>query len=363
MRLLHIVPRVPPAVCGVGDYAWNLAGALEAHEGIPSALLSAGTTWTDPGPGTHHPCHRLPRPDAAALTAWLRTHTQPGDALLLHLSPYGYQKRALPFWLARAWERAACELQHLRRATYFHELFASGPPTTSAFWLQPLQKAVLRRIARVTGVRLTNREPYARWLDLAAPADAPTRVTPVFSNLGELAAPPPLVERAPEMVLFASANHSGTSTPELVSRAAESARRLGLTRLHVIGAKEPLPQGQAGMGITTHGYLTAEAASELLSRCRAGYTAYTPAYLGKSGLFACFASHGLAVVVESREQELPDGLAHERNLLAEAFLSTAPSAERLQTLASALHAWYQPHSVRATAAQVATLLRTPALEP
>jgi hypothetical protein len=362
MNLLHILPRVPPAVCGVADYAWNLAEQLELHEGIQSTFLSAGTSWTYPGPEPHFPVHHLPRMSAHTFDSWLCHHGSSVDALLLHLSPYGFQKRAIPFGLANAWSSQAAKVHAPLRLTYFHELFASGPPTTSAFWLQPLQKFVLRRIARASNARATNRENYARWLDRHCPADSPpTQVMPVFSSLGELADPPPLSARSPDMVLFASANHSSEPLEVLLQRVTAHAGKLGLKRLHIIGGKQEIPPPVNGIERVRHGYLSPEQVSDILSRCRVGYTAYSPDYLGKSSLFATFAAHGLAVITQGRNQQLPDGLTHGRHLLNEPLLepeAPLPTADALQTLASALHLWYESHNQRQTATRIATALRS-----
>jgi hypothetical protein len=362
MNLLHILPRVPPAVCGVADYAWNLAEQLELHEGIQSTFLSAGTSWTYPGPEPHFPVHHLPRMSAHTFDSWLCHHGSSVDALMLHLSPYGFQKRAMPFGLANAWSSQAARVQAPPRLTYFHELFASGPPTTSAFWLQPLQKFILRRIARASSLRMTNRAAYARWLDQQSLADSvPTQIISVFSNLGELADPSPLSSRTAEMVLFASANHSGEPLKALLDRVLAWAKYLGMNRLHVIGDGNFSDPQMDDVQLVRHGYLAPKQVSNLLSKCRIGYTAYSPDHLGKSGLFASFASHGLAVITQGPTSQLPDGLAHGQNVLCDPLMEDAaepPQLDALQTLASALHLWYGSHNQRQTATRIATALRS-----
>jgi hypothetical protein len=362
MHLLHVLPRVPPSVCGVADYAWNLATELERLEAIKSHFLSAGTSWVDPGPEQRFPVHRLNRMTERAFATWMNQKGAEVDAVLLHLSPYGFQKRATPWGLARAWSWLAAEFPERKRAVYFHELFASGPPTTSSFWLQPLQKFILRRIARASSLRMTNRADYARWLDQQSLADSvPTEIIPVFSSLGELKEPSFLSDRPADMVFFTSTNHSRKPMQELLQRAAILARRLGLTRLHIIGeGQKNIPRMQ-GIELKQHGYLSPNQASDLLSRCRVGYTAYTPDYLGKSSLFASFAAHGLAVITQGQTSQLPDGLAHSQNVLCDPLMEDAaepPQLDALQTLASALHLWYESHNQRQTATRIATALRS-----
>lgn len=362
MHLLHVLPRVPPAVCGVADYAWNLAIELERLEAIKSHFLSAGTSWVDPGPEPRFPVHRLNRMNEHTFSTWMNQKGAEVDAVLLHLSPYGFQKRATPWGLARAWSWLAAEFPERKRAVYFHELFASGPPTTSSFWLQPLQKLILRRIARASSLRMTNRADYARWLDQHALADSvPTQIISVFSNLGELAEPPPLSARTAEMVLFASANHSGEPLKALLDRVLAWAKYLGMNRLHVIGKGDFPDPKMDGVQLVRHGYLAPNQVSNLLSRCRIGYTAYSPDHLGKSGLFASFAAHGLAVITQGQTSQLPDGLAHGQNVLCDPLMEEAaepPQLDALQTLASALHLWYESHSQRQTATRIATAFRS-----
>ena len=60
IRVLQILPRVPPAVCGIGDYAWGIARKLRNEHGIHSSFLAAGTTWTQPVGETEFPVFRLP---------------------------------------------------------------------------------------------------------------------------------------------------------------------------------------------------------------------------------------------------------------------------------------------------------------
>jgi hypothetical protein len=350
MNLLQILPRVPPATCGVGDYAWRIARSLRDSHGIQSQFLSAGTTWVQPKSEPEFPVFRLGdlRSDGL-IHALSRLAIQP-DAILLHVSPYGYQKRALPGWLASAWSQVFHRPERPALMTMFHELFASGPPTTSAFWLQPLQKLILRRLAANSDARRTNREDYARWLDSKGHGQ-PTRILPVFSNFGESTSPVPLSQREPSMVMFAWANHSRHSLQTLVLNAAGLAAKFGLTRLHLIGDSQSAPATPTQVEMVRHGFLEETAAAALISSSRMAYTAYSPAHFGKSTLMAAFAAHGLAVITQGDQPHLPDGLSDGREVFHEAGLSVRPAPElsELQAVASNLHAWYLPHSLFNTA--------------
>ncbi len=358
-KLLQILPRVPPALCGVGDNAWNLALEFKKHAGIETRFLCAGTHWTEPGHEPRFPVDRLSHRTASSLAVWIRQHADTFDAFLLHVSPYGFQKRGVPFWLANGWRHLSQTKQSIPRLSYFHELYASGPPTTSSFWLRPFQKAVLRRIARSSSRCVTNRQAQADWLDASQDAGAlMTKVLPVFSNLGELVSPPLLAERPLEMVLFLSANHSGEPASVMLQRATRWAAALGLERVNVVGNVDDLPSSIQSVDVVGHGFLEANQASDLVKNCRLAYTAYTPAFLAKSGIFALFAAHGVVVITQGRSVHLQDGLIHGQNVLNEPLLEkeSVPNLQKLQEVASALRAWYEPHSLHRTSETLASML-------
>ena len=113
-RLLHILPRIPPAICGVGDQTTYLADALLQEHGIESHFLPAG--------------HELGAPHE--LRPKLQAQFEAIDAVTIQYSCYGFQKRGIPFHLVNA-------IKHLRQShpklpvlTMFHELAASGPITS-----------------------------------------------------------------------------------------------------------------------------------------------------------------------------------------------------------------------------------------
>src|SRR5207244_7950676 len=68
------------------------------------------------------------------------------DHVLLHYVNYGFQKRGVPFRLLSILR--ALRRQHRNKlVTIFHELYASGPPWTSAFWLRPVQIHLAKSVA------------------------------------------------------------------------------------------------------------------------------------------------------------------------------------------------------------------------
>lgn len=356
MNILQILPRVPPAVCGIGDYATLLACELrEAHD-IHSTFLAAGTSWTQPEGETEFPVHRLLEQSTEALIAFVESRRNDFDSVVLHMSPYGFQKRAVPLWLARAWRRLALLPDRPRLLTMFHELYASGPVASSAFWLQPLQKQVLRTVARASDALRTNRQAYAEWLEKAA--GSKVTVMPVFSTLGEPKVLPSWTEREPAMAMFGWGIHSGESLEEVTRKALACCRRFGLQRLHLIGGQGPADVETPGVDIVRHGFLEAADMARLLTSCRMAYTAYSPLHFGKSTLVAAFAAHGLLLITQGTSSVLPDGLEHGRHVLHESLLDAAWGQEWLETIGHALRQWYDEHNLARTAMSYADQLKS-----
>lgn len=359
IRILQIVPRVPPAVCGIADYGWLLARQLRVAHDIRSTFLAAGTSWTPPEGETEFPVHRLPERTTEALVAFVESRRNDFDAVVLHMSPYGFQKRAVPLWLARAWSQLAQWPDRPRLLTMFHELYASGPVTRSAFWMQPLQKQVLRVVARASDALRTNRQAYADWLGgIHGLKAAEALALPVFSNFGEPEALPPWEERDPAMAMFGWGIHSGESLQAVTRKALACCQRLGLKRLHLIGGQGTADVGTSGVEIVRHGFLEAAEMSRLLSSCRMAYTAYSPLHFGKSGLMAAFAVHGLALITQGISSQLPDGLEHGCNVIHEFLLGESWGQEWLKTIGHALRQWYDEHSLARTAMSYADQLKS-----
>ena len=134
-RVLQIVPHPPGTFDGVGDYALNLAHAFSTGHGITTTFLVAGRATVTSKDG-YAVISGLNTRDSAELA---RHH----EHAILHYVNYGYQARGVPFRLRRFVKQLRPHLRG-RWVTTFHELYASGPPWKSAFWLRPFQVRIAR---------------------------------------------------------------------------------------------------------------------------------------------------------------------------------------------------------------------------
>jgi hypothetical protein len=336
-----LIQVAPPGTGGVFDYLHCLKAEWAAH-GVASHVLALSKEQA------------RQRPLAA------QVHDLAGESactVVLHFSGYGYGQRGLCFWLLDALQdlRAKRGLS-LRLVVVFHELFATGePPWRSAFWLSRLQAVIAARMAGLADAVWTNTEQHARWLRQAVGPSVEVRVRPVFSNVGQLEAPLGVRARKPQAVVFGS-----SSTRQRVFDAMKGRRQvlygLGVESLVEVGSGGPSSQHDAGLPCHFLGRLDTPDLSRLLRLSRFGLLDYPPQFLGKSGVFAAYASHGCVVLDTSRPGPDTDGLVAGQHYLPVPPAATAtPGMAELETRAAALARWYAAHSLPRQARELLAL--------
>jgi hypothetical protein len=350
MVITHIATGLPPQIDGVGDYAWQLAGALR-ERGVESRFIIPPTELaTTVG---EFPVSRLSHRAESDLVNALdatASHT-----VLLHFSGYGYARSGLCWWLVEGLQRWKAEGRGRRLITVFHELFATGLPWQRSFWVSLQQRHIARRLAAMSDGALTTSPAYGqklcRWR-----ADLQVLVSPVFSNVGECSAPPPLMGRGPFGVIFGKEASRGQAYAALADAGdiGTALRSLGVERLWDIGPPIPTPATVAGLPLERLGALDAASVSARLAKARVGIADYPLHVLTKSGVMAAYFAHGLLAVNTSTVGALPDGIEEGRHFVHPARFSN-PAIDG-QAIAAEGHRWYCAHGRNATSATIYTLL-------
>lgn len=332
--------------------------------GVFDYLQCLASQWGDAGT----PSHVLPMSKALARERSLDARVgdicrasgraELGDActVVLHFSGYGYAQRGLCFWLLNELEGMRRRRQaSLHLVVVFHELFATGPPWRSAFWVSDAQAWIARRLARLADVMWTNTASHARWLGGAASPGTPLHSRPVFSNVGEPPRTPLLAERAPRAVVFGSA-----PTRQRAFTALQGHEPL----LKAMGIEELV---EAGSGEACHrpglipcrhaGRLTPEALGQLLLSSRFGLVDYEAHGLAKSGVFAAYAAHGCIAINTSRITANGDGLQPglDYHVLPDPGAPATHSPPVRQEMADRLYRWYQRHRLEHQARELLAL--------
>lgn len=272
-EIVQIVPRIPRSEGGVGGYAHALAGRLRQDFGIESRFAEIG--------------HEEPIELAA------------GETALLHYANYGYQRRGCP-------ERLVAGLEAWRRngggrlVTIFHEVYASGPPWRSSFWLGPVQRRLAARVARASDRLITTLPLYAGLVRRLVPG-VEVEVAPVFSTVGEPAEVPPFGDRPKVLIVFGGAGVRRRAWEGHRADLLAACRSLGIREVLDVGPPTGLSAPELD-GIAVHllGPLPDEEVSRRMLGAAAGFLAYPPAFLPKSTVYAAYCAHGLLPVCASR---------------------------------------------------------------
>lgn len=337
-----LTSRFAPQNCGIGEQTQFLLGQLRERQGIEGGVLVASPQWEAEKAPT------MPRSQG-----WTGSPPPGTKVLMLQYSGYGYAKRGAPVGLALQIRRMRRERPEIRLVTMFHELFAYGPPTSSSFWLSPVQRWVALSLARDSHQVITNRAGSARWLENRLPAHrGRIHASPVFSNLGEVPDAPPPSQREAHLVFFGYQAELWDAGFTGLRRVIEA---LKPARITILGRSAEIPaEVFGGIAVTRTGYLGAEEVSTILSTARWGLVAYNPEYLGKSSLLAAFIAHGVVPLLVDGHLPLSEGLERGVHLLAVNELGTSPPD--LDAISAAGQAWYLPHNRENTATAFAKLL-------
>jgi hypothetical protein len=305
-QIVQIVPGLAPKLDGIGDYALQLARQLKLRHGISTRFLVADPAWSAGESTPEFPTSKLSRRDAAELVRALQEmQSTVGYPILLHVSPYGYETRGAPFWLADGLERCA-RTHNPNIHLCFHELERTGaPPWSSGFWIPPFQRNILRRIAAVGIYRFTNTELHRRRLE----AMGVGRISLIlnFSTITEPLIAKPFHERRRDLIVFARESHRR----EVYLRGSEVIKvlcnELGIERIIDIGP----PIGTGGPSqigdtpVVACGRLSDAAVSDWMGSSIANFVCYPAPFLTKSSVHAVAAAHGtLNFVFDDSKNEL-----------------------------------------------------------
>ncbi|MFM6307537.1 MAG: glycosyltransferase family 1 protein, partial [Dolichospermum sp.] len=101
--IIAIVPRLPPAIDGVGDYALNLARQLRKEFNIHTHFIVGNSTWKGASEIEGFTVSQITDNSASTLVTLLSSNDK-YSSILLHYVGYGYAQRGCPVWLVQGLE-------------------------------------------------------------------------------------------------------------------------------------------------------------------------------------------------------------------------------------------------------------------
>jgi hypothetical protein len=354
MRVLQIVPRLPPAIDGLGDYAYHLATELQLRQ-CRTTFVVADPEWHSSDAPIEFEVRKVRARETAEILDLLESDSAGGfQCAVLHYVNYAYARRGCPLWLVDACEQWAKRSPSRRLITVFHELYADGPPWKSEFWLSSIQVHLAKRLHRLSSVSITSLDGYAR--KLAAWQSKRIVTMPVFSNVGEPEHNPPLETRKRHGVIFGGRESRRRVYDKHLKTLENICESFQLEELRDIGPRLNLPYERIGCArLREMGGLRAEEVSRALSSAVAGIFDYSPGHWAKSGIFAAYCAHGVIPICMRPARGESDGITPDMYCLGEET-GLSRVVRESSNIAARARNWYQTHTRRGCAEKIAALL-------
>jgi hypothetical protein len=346
MAIIQIVPRLSPAIDGVGDYALNLARQLHKDYGITTHFLISDLNWTGAIKIEEFPVDKLTANSPSHLFYWLSSSAP--STVLLHYVGYGYAKRGCPVWLVEGLERWKVRSRNVSLVTMFHEISASGSIWTSSFWLSKIQRNLATRLVRITDHIITSKQFYAQILSqLSQGKHKEIPSIPVFSSIGEPQQVPPLEQRQRQMVIFGGRSNRMRVYQKSSALLNRTCELLGIEKILDIGLSIDLKLSSIkNIPIVKIGQQPAAKVSDILLNSLVGFLDYNPDYLAKSSIFATYCAHGLLPVSAQSSTFSIDGIeAGKHYWYPSEQTAIYKNKAELQAIAHNAYRWYQTHKL------------------
>jgi hypothetical protein len=256
-RLVQIVSRFWPVIDGIGDFARQLGAEIEERCLVESRFLV-----TDRGESSDPGISFLQERSASALAAALEGFEP--DLVLLHYSGYGYQARGIPGWLVNGLEEF-CSRRPRRLSVFFHEIWASGPPWKSEFYLQGVQKRLVFHLRRLARAGFTSTPRMQRLLGKSGKEVA---VVPIPSTIGWSRAAVRNANSAVRLIVFGQEHSRARTLKAHGSLLRHLAAQGHLEQLVIVGKDAKAAEARKlGSGVLRRTMACADAGRGMVSEC------------------------------------------------------------------------------------------------
>lgn len=339
-KVLIIVPRLPPSIDGVGDFAMALTREMRTMSKHHFEFVVCDPTWKGQDSIDGMKVHKLETRSAKALNDIL-AGTQ---SVFLQYVGYGYARRGSPVWLLQALKKWKKVSSTNRLITMFHELHAFGPVWTSQFWTSPLQKYIATKLMLLSNHAITSKQGYAVKIEkLSKGLHKNVKSIPVFSNVGEPTTVKPFSERQSVVVIFGSPGPKKRVYRNSLKELARVCHELKIEKIIDIGKSvDECPEDVDGIPIIKKGILPQEEISNILSEAKAGFINYPSEFLSKSGIFAAYCAHGILPLGVTYLDQAVDQVEAEKHYWPTDIGKTI-SSDIAEKISREAFRWYQDH--------------------
>jgi hypothetical protein len=356
LHIAQVVPSFLPGQDGLGDYAFRLALEL-ADSDIETTFIVAGHRHRGRkhgGEGGREVFNTLQLDESEPAGLIRLLSSVKFDALVVHMSGYGYENKGAPAWLVSGLEEYKAETG-TPIISVFHELWQKPVPWRKTLIRWYSQYRVMRRLFVISEGYITNAHRRLEKLQSWDPGK-PGLYSPVFSNIGELDQLEP--KETDLAVVFGLSLGRRRTYRALASKAADLAE-FGIKRIIDIGDPAfPIPDPLRKI-VVSRGQLDDGAVSQVLARSLLGFASYDGDVFAKSGVFNAYASHGVCTINMKSSAKGQDGLASGKQYLnwREANQAGAEIIQVAERVGRSAFDWYQGHNTRAVGLVFSKMIR------
>jgi len=300
LPVLQIVSGFSPDIDGMGDFSRHLGNALLKERNIRSHFLVYRRPRQALNVAEIAPNSISYPPDAtpAALLSHASELVRSNHfrAVLLHYGPYAYSRDGKPHAVQEAITALAAKTRML---VYFHELYATGRPWRRSFWTNSEQRKSVSNLLDCSIGAFTSNDEYLEKLQALNQGNRSLTKMPVISNIGEPAAPPPLVDRQRRMVAFGQAANRARLYEEYRLTIERICKKLKVVEWVDVGSGDisQIPKMIGDVPVHIMGRLEDGPLSSLLADSAFGIVAYWPDVWEKSGVIAAYQAHAMIPIL------------------------------------------------------------------
>jgi hypothetical protein len=339
-RIALVTPRLPPSICGIGDYSSQLLQNLPCPKDIILIVREGFVDTKADNPELHIELLPSSKRDIVNLL-----EVNNVSALVVQYSGYGYDSHGAPIRFLQALRKWKTHNGNKKLILMAHELWSSTPKIRLSFFIQLMHKRELCRLAACADQVFTSTSGYAQWLSDYV-VDTKLKTLPIGSNIIPVKNPRLSERKSGCWVLFGKQGSRIGSLNALGPRLADLNRQGYLRKLMIVGPTDGqrLDQRECRLlqrflpsnSYVRTGPLANTQISEILLQAEYGILSQNPESYTKSTILMAYAAHGVLPVIEQSSPQSFSWMRSVDDLVAQNALTMQNDSFRDKMLS-----WYQ----------------------
>jgi len=345
-RVVFILPQLPPAHCGLGDYSMILLRHMKLDP-PPRILVMNGASETH---AAHPDLDVEPLPGSCE-GLLQRLRELKASRVFVQYVAQGFQSRGCPLWFLAALRKWRVGTPAARLVIMFQELWFEPAWWKPDWLLQKLHRRALKNLVGVVDQTFVSTETFGQWL---VGANAPERIR-VLMNPATIPLTSCVTGGQREPGCFVLFGRQGSRIFALQDMAPWLGRLHDaglLTKLKLVGSRETETMNAKEDALTRSllpghvvemvGPQPDERISEIFLSAEAGIFTKTARDYTKSTIFMGYMSHGLSIVSHKRVEDTRRPLCWVTS--AADLLDGTVAAPQLGERGQELARWYEENA-------------------